>query len=401
MRAIRFAAGMLLLCGAALPARLAAAPLPVRVQDAPPPPAPAPRARVKMLRDSIVMRDSNFVRITLNGERIEQMIHDLIASKQLEAAIGQSLRESAGQPADSKKMRELSESLAALAKKNATLITTLEMTCAGDHQPEGYIGVQFSELQTVMGEEMPMAPPMREYPKIDSVYANSPASKAGARRGDVVLLIGGVDSRRPVQLDKLLKPGTKLTLRVQRDGSQKDLTIAIEKRPTDFNSECANVDQFIAPEFDQPIYLRAPRAPMGGPAIVLRRTPAPPAAPDAPSTPMAPMGPPPPAGYMYGFSTTNSAIAGATLQALDDDWRATLGVDNGVLVTKVLPGTPSKDSGLHAGDVITMADGQPVASVRALSRIVANAKSNAVKLQIIRSGKQQVLMLKWQETSPP
>ena len=34
--------------------------------------------------------------------------------------------------------------------------------------------------------------------------------------------------------------------------------------------------------------------------------------------------------------------------ALDDDWRATLGVDNGVLVTKVLPGTPSKDSGLHA-----------------------------------------------------
>ena len=131
------------------------------------------------------------------------------------------------------------------------------MTCASDHQPDGYIGVQFSELQTVMGDEMPMAPPMREYPKIDSVYVNSPASKAGARRGDVVLLIGGIDSRRPVQLDKLLKPGTKLTLRVQRDGSQKDLAITIEKRPTDFNSECANVDQFFAPEFDQPIYLRA------------------------------------------------------------------------------------------------------------------------------------------------
>ena len=46
--------------------------------------------------------------------------------------------------------------------------------------------------------------------------------------------------------------------------------------------------------------------------------------------------PPSPGGFMYGFSTTNAAIAGATLMPLDDDWRATLGVDNGVLVTKVL-----------------------------------------------------------------
>ena len=391
MRALHLIPGALLLCGAVLPGALAA-------QDAPP--SPPPRARIKIFRDS-TMRDSNFARVTLDGDRIEQMIHDLIASKQLEAAIGQSLREAAGQPADTKRMRELSESLAALARKNASLRTTLEMTCAGDHQPDGYIGVQFSELQTVMGEEMSMAAPMHEYPRIDSVYANSPASKAGVRRGDVVLLIGGVDSRRPVQLDKLLKPGTKLALRVQRDGSPKELSLTIEKRPTDFNSECANVDQFIAPEFDQPmVYMRAPHAPGGAPSIILRRTPAPAALPDQPSTPMPPM-PPPVSGFMYGFSTTNSAIAGATLMALDDDWRATLGVDNGVLVTKVLPGTPSKDSGLHAGDVITMADGQPVASVRALSRIVANAKSNAVKLQIIRSGKQQVLMLKWQETSPP
>ena len=82
---------------------------------------------------------------------------------------------------------------------------------------------------------------------------------------------------------------------------------------------------------------------------------------------------------------------------LTDDWRATLGVDNGVLVTKVLPGTPAKDSGLHDGDVIISADGQTVASVRALSRIVGNAKANAVKLQVIRAGKPQVIVLRWQE----
>ena len=86
---------------------------------------------------------------------------------------------------------------------------------------------------------------------------------------------------------------------------------------------------------------------------------------------------------------------------LTDDWRATLGVDNGVLVTKVLPGTPSKDSGLHAGDVIVAADGQTVASVRTLSRIVSNAKSGSVKLQIIRAGKPQAIVLRWQQEPSP
>jgi S1-C subfamily serine protease len=257
--------------------------------------------------------------------------------------------------------------------------------------------VQFSELQTVMGGDAPQAPPLRDYPRVDSVYPGSPASKAGLHRGDVVLLMGGQDARRPVALDKLLRPLTKLPVRVQRDGAQKDYTIIVEKRPADFNSECANVDQVIGPEFDQPlIFMRSrlgQRTPF--PLSVFPRSEMPAAAPDAPVSPMPPM--PPVAGFLYGFSSANSAIAGANLMQLSDDWRATLGVDNGVLVTKVLPGTPSKDSGLHDGDVIVSADGQAVESVRALSRIVNNAKANAVKLQVIRAGKPQVVVLRWKD----
>jgi S1-C subfamily serine protease len=369
MRGPSAALGALLACGALLPAGLAA-------QD--------PPRRVRIVR-SDSSRDSAVVRVTISTDQIERLMHDLMASKALEQTIGMSLREAAsGQASDPKKVRELSEELARIGRKNAALITTIEMTCPGDRQPEGYIGLQFSELQTVIGDDAPQAPPLREYPRIDSVYSGSPASKAGVRRGDVVLLMGGQDARRAVQLDKLLKPQAKLPMRVQRDGSQKDLTIIVEKRPTDFNSECENADQLISPEFDQPMVVMRSHGGM--------RTPS--AAPEAPMPPMPIM--PAPSGYMYGFSTTNSAIAGATLMGLDDDWRATLGVDNGVLVTKVLPGTPSKDSGLRAGDVITSADGQSVASVRALSRIVSNAKSNSVKLQVIRSGKPLVLMLRWQ-----
>ena len=383
---------VLLCCGVLLPTTVAA-------QVEPPP------RRAKIIRsDTTVIRsDSTMVRVTISTDRIEQMIHDLMASRAMEQTIGGSLRAAAsGQAGDPKKIRELSEELGRIAQKNAALITTIEMGCAGDRQPEGYLGVQFSELQTVMGGDAPQAPPLREYPRIDSVYPGSPASKAGLRRGDVVLLMSGQDARRPVQLDKLLRPMVKLPVRVQRDGTQRDYTIVVEKRPSDFNSECANVDEVIGPEFDRPmIYMRSPsgaRTPF--PLSVFPRRETSPAAPDAPTSPAPPA--PPFAGFMngYGYSTSNSAIAGATLMPLDDDWRATLGVDNGVLVTKVLPGTPSKDSGLHAGDVIISADGQTVASVRSLSRIVGNAKANSVKLQIIRSGKPQVITLRWQESSP-
>jgi S1-C subfamily serine protease len=346
-----------------------------------------PPRRVRIVRTDST-RDSGFVRVTINTDQIERMIHDLMASKAMEQTIAQSLRDAAsGQGSDSRKVRELSEELARIGRKNAALMTTIEISCPGDRQPEGYLGLQFSELQTVMGEDSPQVPPLRDYPRIDSVYSNSPASKAGARRGDVVLLIGGADARRAVPLDKLLKPQTKLAMRVQRDGTSKDLTIVVEKRPSDFNSECENVDQVIGPDFDRPmVFMRstAPRAPNAPVEVHI-----------APDMPKMPFG-----GYMYGFSTTNSAIAGATLMPLDDDWRATLGVDNGVLVTKVLPGTPSKDSGLRAGDVIISADGQNVASVRSLSRIVSNASSNSVKLQIIRAGKPQALVLRWQDGPP-
>ena len=347
---------------------------------------PAPPARRVRIVRSDSTRDSGFVRVTINTDQIEHMIHDLMASKAMEQTIAMSLREAAsGQSSDPRKVRELSEELARIGKKNAALMTTIEISCPGDRQPEGYLGLQFSELQTVMGEDAPQVPPLRDYPRIDSVYANSPASKAGVRRGDMVLLIAGQDSRRAVPLDKLLKPQTKLPMRVQRDGTPKDLTIVVEKRPSDFNSECENVDQVIGPEFDRPmVFLRSP-------------APRAPDAPEAPRMPMPPMTAPIGGGYMYGFTTTNSAIAGATLMPLSDDWRATLGVDNGVLVTKVLPGTPAKDSGLHDGDVITSADGQSVASVRSLSRIVSNASSNSVKLQIIRAGKPLALMLRWQD----
>ena len=131
--------GALLVCGVLLPAGAAAQ-------------AEPPQRRVKIIHsDSMIMRsDSTIMRVTVNTARIEQLIHDLMASKAMEQTIGQSLREASGQASDPKKMRQLTEELGRIAQKSAALITTIEMSCAGDRQADGYIGVQFSELQTVV-----------------------------------------------------------------------------------------------------------------------------------------------------------------------------------------------------------------------------------------------------------
>jgi serine protease Do len=386
----RAALGVLLVCGALVPAGAAA-------QD--------PPRRVRIVR-SDGTDDSTVVRVTVNTDQINQLIRELIASKATEQSIVQGLREvTSDQGTDSKRARVMSDELARIAQKNARIVTTIEMSCGGGRQPDGYIGAQISELQIVTGADVTSAAPLHDFPRIDSVYPGSPASKAGIRRGDLVLFIGGQDARRPVPLDKLLTPLAKLPVRIQRDGIAKDLTITVEKRPADYDTGCAKADRMIAPEFDAPmVFMRilsrgagaapgaTPGAAAGAAAGAAPRAPAQAVSPDAPFPPVPPM-----AGFVYGFPMGSSAIAGATLMALDDDWRAALGVDNGVLVTKVLPGTPAKDSGLHAGDVIISADGQPVASVRALSRIVSNATGNSVKLQTIRSGKPQVVTLRWQD----
>ncbi len=366
---------------------------------------PAPK-RIRVIRNG----DSTYMKVMVNTDEVERMIQELIASRAMEQTIAQSMRDVAGAQVDPKKMRELSDQLGRIAQKNSQLMTTIEMSCAGDRQPQGYIGVQFDLLQTFSGDEVPpmASGQLRDYPKIDMVYPESPASKAGMHRGDVVLSLGGQDTRKPVQLDKILKPGTKLSVRVQRDGATKEFVLTIEKRPSDYNSNCANIDSVIGPEFDAPvIYMRSTPArggsgPFAGALPRMRAPNAPdaplgvlaPAVPGVPGLPMPAMAPMA-GGFAFAFSGGSSMIFGAALQTLDDDWRSALGVDNGILVTKVLDGSPAKDSGLHSGDVIVSVDGETISSLRALTRIVGNSESKSVKLGIIRGSKPQAVVLRW------
>jgi S1-C subfamily serine protease len=347
------------------------------------PPQPA-RVRVRM--DSSA-RDSVMMHVVVNTDAIERMVRELIASKQMEQSIGLALREaSTGERVDARKIQELKESLQEIARRNAGLITTIQMQCLNPQpHPDGYIGVTFREAEITV---RPNESPAYVLGAIETVEPGSPAEKAGILRDDVLLSVGGMDARKPIALDAILKPGAKVPVRLQRGRVTKDITVTVEKRPAGYGSDCSTVEQLIGPA---PAIMRMPRA-----AASTR-------------TPMPPM-PGTPPGALYGgvyattpsgngnfvFSGSMPTIAGATMIPLDDDSRAALGVDDGMLVTKVAPGTPAREAGLRGLDVIVSADDERISSVGSLRRIVGNSKTGSVKLEVVRGGKKQTLTLRWQ-----
>jgi C-terminal processing protease CtpA/Prc len=356
------------------------------------PAASAQQVKVRT-RDSTAVRDSSDFRIVINGAAIQRLVSELLSSRAMEETIAHSLREAAGERQDPRRLEELQAELGRIARKNASLISAIELRCAReDAPPEGYLGVTFSDVSISRKDNEPAIYEFGDRPVIYSVDPGSPAAAAGIRNGDVLVAVGGQDARRPIALSSLLKPGSRVVVRVTRDGQPRDFAVLVGKRPVTFGGPCANVEDMIAPERSAP--------------MIFYRTPAPGAPPRPPRTtgmaaapvaPEAPEGlPAPPAWGLLPGLASGSLVAGARLTPVDDDWRELVGVDKGLVVTDVSPGSPAREAGLRKGDVIVSVDDTPVSSVRVLQRALSISESRSVRLQVVRKGKAQAITLRWQ-----
>lgn len=71
---------------------------------------------------------------------------------------------------------------------------------------------------------------------VAQVFADSPAEKAGLRRGDVIVGLGNRKVHHASDLTRLVgttPPGTEVTLRILRDGREKQVTVRIVERPAE------------------------------------------------------------------------------------------------------------------------------------------------------------------------
>jgi serine protease Do len=161
---------------------------------------------------------------------------------------------------------------------------------------------------------------------IGDVIPGSPAEKAGLEKGDIILGIDGkpVNSSAELRMHvSLMAPGTKVNVKVFRDGAEKTLPLTLAEMPT----ETARNAQ---PE-----------------------------------------------------SQSEDALQGITVENVTTQTARQLGLPPtaaGVVVTGVDPGSKAADSGLKRGDVIQEVNHKPVRNTSDFESAMRNAKDDALLL---------------------
>lgn len=195
----------------------------------------------------------------------------------------------------------------------------------------GYLGVTVSQQNRELSDEL------KDYLKADQggalvegVAAETPASRAGVKDGDVIVKFGPRPVHNFTDLEKAVaatRPGDAVPVEVIRDGKPTRLSITVMERPSDTDLEKSRVGTPFAPE-------RAPAAPAAG-----TRT-------------------------KYGLSV-----------------RPSTGV-KGAEVAAVAPGSPAQEAGIFPGDVITEVAGKPVNNVESLQQALGAAPADGFVIRV-------------------
>ncbi|MTI14854.1 S1C family serine protease [Sansalvadorimonas verongulae] len=98
----------------------------------------------------------------------------------------------------------------------------------------GWLGIESTALSTELAEAFNL--PLGSGILISGVYEKGPAKAAGLQRGDIILRINDLvtyDARKVMNSVAKLKPGSKVTIMVLRDGKKMPFVAEVGERPED------------------------------------------------------------------------------------------------------------------------------------------------------------------------
>ena len=252
--------------------------------------------------------------------------------------------------------------------------------------PEGWLGINYvCEIKTEV-KKGELFVTHYGYPLIASVEPGSPADRAGLEAGDTIVAYNGEDLKhRTLSLTKLLKPDSRLTVKVHRAKEVYDIPVTVGRR----TRYAPNV-RLVTPgaiEGDSMFGgMRAMTAPGARSAMVLVQ-PAQPAIAQTPPTPAT--------AIAWGSGNGTMALAGAEMARVSPELGEVFGVERGVLILAVGQNTPAARAGLRGGDVILKVNGQDVAAPSQVQRQLQRAEEQQLKMTVMRKRKTQQVVLRW------
>ena len=193
---------------------------------------------------------------------------------------------------------------------------------------------------------------------VTEVVKDSPAEKAGLRKGDVIIrfdneAVGSV--RKLNRLVSEVAADHRVNVTISRGGADQELSVTIGKRQGGYTNTLGNMT-----------------IPQGG----------------FPKLEDLPEG-------TNFFSLGHSRRIGVGTTQLTKQLADYFGVSDGkgVLVTSVSENSPAAKAGLKAGDVITAVDGEKVEGSGDLSRAINKQKDGDITLTIVRDKNQRTIKL--------
>lgn len=194
----------------------------------------------------------------------------------------------------------------------------------------GYIGVNITEITPPLAKSLKINPKVHGV-LVSEVFEGEPAAKAGIKAYDVITEINGHkvgDGRQLVNAVSALTPGSTVPVKVLRDGKEKELKLLVGKRP-------------------------------GKETLAKKEG----------------------SGNNHKRPKFNLSMI---VENIDPDSRRELGIPpnlNGVVVSRVSPGGPAEEAGLHRGDFIVEVDQKPTPDLASFYAIFQEKKVYLVRFR--------------------
>ncbi|MDK2744210.1 MAG: DegQ family serine endoprotease [Nitrospira sp. BO4] len=190
----------------------------------------------------------------------------------------------------------------------------------------GYLGIGLQDLNQDLAKSFSINDSKGAL--ISDVKENSPADQAGLKQGDVIVEYHGTPVEDGVALQRLVTRtavGTKVPLKVIRDGREREMTVKVGEQPDE--TKIAKVER----------------------------------------------------------ANADHALSGLAVEDLDQDMARDLGLNGkrGVVVTGVEPGSGAEKAGLLPGDLIREINRQPIKSVKDFEKVSSDVKKGGTVLILI------------------